>query len=69
VLADREYLVSFRSHAAEPVKYRLLGDEAPGERAHLCMGLVDPATIDGSDATPPDFVDPSPDRYRVVTGP
>jgi hypothetical protein len=68
VLVDREYMVSYRSHAAEPLQYRLLGDAVPTEGSHVCLGLVDPATICVSDSPLPENSTTLPDRCRAVNG-
>ena len=69
VLVDQEYVLSFRRHAAEPVRFQLVGDERPDGRSHVCLGLLDPATIHAFDQTPPDKIPTPPARCRIVTGP
>jgi hypothetical protein len=69
LLVQREYVVAYRNHAAEPMQYRLLLDESPEERGHVCLGLVDPVTISDCDSSFTDAASPFPGRLRVESGP
>jgi len=70
VLIDRDFVVAHRSQATEPLQYRLLCDQTPATRSHLCLGLIDPEAIEtcASDDSSTGSTVPSAGCYRVVAG-
>jgi hypothetical protein len=69
VLTERDYVATYRPHAAEVLRYRLLLDEVPQERGHVCLGLADPATIGDLDSTFGEKPELFGDRLGRVSGP